>query len=140
AVGGDAGGFGGDLLGLIEKIAREHATVGDDHGDARRAIVEHDALGEDRIEGFVGNSLFEHSIDDDGEFGGGDVDGGCAGAEFCSVSKSGQSQADQQSQNYPRHGILRSVDDTAVEKKTLTPALSRCTGRGGRGGSVRSWN
>src|SRR5205823_4208845 len=72
------------------------------------------ALGEDGIEGFGGDALLEHAVDDDGEGGGGDVDGGCAGAEFGGVELRGDGETEHRCHNNSQHPVLAFRHDPRI--------------------------
>ena len=88
-----------------EAIASAKEAYHDDDGDFHLAVVEDDGLGEEWIEGFGRDSLFEHAVDDDREFGGGDIDGGCAGFE---LGRHGDGWENDQSSNEEKtcHGWM----------------------------------
>ena len=80
-VGGDAGLFRRQRLGPIEQFAGHHAAVDHDDDDPLAAIIQRKASRMERIESLCGGAFFKHSVDDDREISGRDVDGERPGTE-----------------------------------------------------------
>jgi hypothetical protein len=100
---GDAGELARLCLGILHQLTRKHATVDDDDGKLRFAVVEHEAAGVKRIVRPLRLHVGHVAVDGNREPGRRDVHGKCAGPEAVRVDSSAEAK-DGNERCESRHG------------------------------------
>ena len=101
---GNAGRLRRDVLRAVDQIARHHARIYHAQRHARRAIVEHERLGEKRIGHLVRRPLGEHRVHDHRKFQRRNIHDMSARAKRLRLGKSGEREEERECAE-KQHGV-----------------------------------
>ena len=92
----DSSFVGGQALGLVAQVARQHATVDHHDGQARHAVVKHETARVQRVDNFAVARLNEAAVSNHRQRLRRDVHLGRAGTQLCSHFGGKQASGQQQ--------------------------------------------